>query len=115
MGKGGRDGGMRGEEIDRKRCKEKRRTDSKNWGRKWLDREIRERVAECVRPTEMGVELNIEPHSLLSDVWVWVKCVCVCPYLKTSGSGPIRSWEMVGISGLDQDLRWRREGGRVER
>lgn len=45
---------------------------------------------------------------------VWVKCVyvCVCPYLKTSGSGPIRSWEMVGISGLDQDLRWRGGGRR---
>lgn len=58
---------------------------------------------ECVRPSESGVKLNIEPHRLLSDVCVWVKCVnvCVCPYLKTSGSGPIRSWEMVGISGLD--------------
>lgn len=21
--------------------------------------------------------------------------VCMCPYLKTSGSGPIKSWEMV--------------------
>ena len=33
----------------------------------------------------------------------------MCPYLKTSGSGPIRSWEMVGISGLNQDLRWKRQ------
>ncbi len=39
--------------------------------------------------------------------------VHVCPYLKTSGSGPIRSREMVGISGLDQDLRWGREGGEI--
>lgn len=34
----------------------------------------------------------------------------VCPYLKTSGSGPIRSWKMVGLSGLDQDLRWEKRG-----
>lgn len=70
-------------------------------------------------PSESGVKLNIEPHSLLSDV-----CVCVCvaemcayvcmrPYLKTSGSGPIRSREMVEISGLDQDLRWKRQGGEI--
>lgn len=36
-------------------------------------------------------------------------CVDVCPYLKTSGSGPIISREMVGISSLAQDLRWRNE------
>lgn len=35
------------------------------------------------------------------------------PYLKTSGSGPIRSREMVEISGLDQDLRWKRQGGEI--
>lgn len=39
--------------------------------------------------------------------------VCMRPYLKTSGSGPIRSREMVGISGLDQDLRWKRQGGEI--
>lgn len=32
MGKGGRDGGMRGEETDRKRCKEKRSADMKTGG-----------------------------------------------------------------------------------
>lgn len=62
-------------------------------------------------PPSQGAELNIEPHRLLSHVWVWVDVwMCVCPYLKTSGSGPIISWEMVRISGLDQDLRWKREG-----
>lgn len=37
-------------------------------------------------------------------------CVCVCPYLKTSGSGPITSREMGEISGLGQDVRWKEEG-----
>lgn len=72
---------------------------------------------EGVRPSESGVKLNIEPHSLLSAVCVCVTCahtcVCACPYLKTSGSGPIKSREMVGISGLEQDLRWKRQGGEI--
>lgn len=40
-------------------------------------------------------------------------CICVCPYLKTSGSGPIRSGEMVGISGLNQDLRCKEGRGEI--
>lgn len=87
---------------------------------RWRDRgegSIACKSVECIRLTDPGVGLNIEPHSFLSDVRVWVKCgcvcVCVCPYLKTSGSGPIRSWEMVGISGLDQDRRGKREGREI--
>lgn len=49
--------------------------------------------------------------STLSDVCGKV-CACVCPYLQTSGSGPVRSGEMVGISRLKLDLRWGK--GRVE-
>lgn len=64
---------------------------------RWRDRTTQPaKVRGYVRPTESAVELNIESHRLLSDV-----CVCVSPYLKTSGSGPITSWEMVGISCLN--------------
>lgn len=60
--------------------------------------------------------------STLSHIASYQMCVCVgemcayvCmrPYLKTSGSGPIRSREMVGISGLGRDLRWKRQGGEI--
>lgn len=84
MGKGGRDGGMRGEEIDSKDVKRKGGQIVKIGELKvvrWRDRRygsIACKSVECVRPTESGVVLNIEPHRLLSDVWVKCGCVCVC-------------------------------------
>lgn len=88
---------------------------------KWGDAGLQ----ECLYhpPSQPASQLSWDPdqpHCLLSDLCVCARaCACiggklayVCmhpPYLKTSGSGPIRSLEMVGISGLGP--RSEMEGG----
>jgi len=106
---------MRGEEIDRKDMKRKGAQIVKIGELKMV--RWRDWVALPARVWSVFAPPSLLLSSTLSHTGSYLMCgcgrcvdMCVCPYLKTSGSGPIISWEMVGISGLDQDLRWRNEG-----